>query len=96
MWSPNKARKSRKEELFTRKSTFWTWIVDYSSSQVIILLAISVLPLFILSCLINNELLPVYGDFYAKGAANEFARIKHKPRSFDFAKIQKKYQLSWF
>lgn len=96
MWSSNKARKSRKEELFTRKSTFWTWIVDYSSSQVIILLAISVLPLFILSCLINNELLPVYGDFYAKGAANEFARIKHKPRSFDFAKIQKKYQLSWF
>lgn len=96
MWSSNKARKSRKEELFTRKSTFWTWIVDYSSSQVIILLVISVLPLFLLSCLINNELLPVYGDWYAKGAASEFSRIKHKPRAFDFAKIQKKYQLSWF
>jgi len=96
MWSQNKARKSRKEELFTRKSTFWTWIVDYSSSQVIILLVVSVLPLFLLSALINNELLPTYGNWYASGAATEFTRLKHKPRAFDFAKIQKKYQLSWF
>lgn len=96
MWSQNKARKSRKEELFTRKSTFWTWIVDYSSSQVMILLVISILPLFLLSCIINNELLPTYGDWYAKSAANEYARLKHKPRNFDYAKIQKKYQLSWF
>lgn len=96
MWSQNRARKSRKEELFTRKSTFWTWIVDYSTSQVMILLLVSVLPLFLLSGFINNEILPTYGDWYAKSAANDFLHLKHKPRSFDFAKIQKRYQLSWF
>lgn len=96
MWSQNKTRTSRKEDLFKQKSTFWTWIFDYSSSQVLTILLLSLLPLFLLSAFINNALLPEYGNLYTQSAAQEFATLRHAPRQFDFEKIQKKYQLSWF